>query len=285
VQIALCASTWGTVIEPIDSVELTSMALEDRVGPSVDKAVDELTACVTTEVRALVEQVLAVASDERETALGAARADAVAARAETAGKVQEAEAHARVREREAFTTAVSRLLESIRLLDSAETLSDVLDALGRGASLETPRAALLVVRHDRLHGWKLTGFGTSDAQPKAIDIALTEHTVAGLAAKTGRPVTTREAGAGALEFAHLPPDRIGVAVPVIVGGRAVAVVYGDQGVEGAVQEARNRGGETIEILARHASRCLEALTVQKTTGVTSPRFWVQTAAARPGVTA
>jgi hypothetical protein len=261
------------------------MALEDRVRPSVDSAVDELASRVATNVRALVEQVLAVAHDERESALGAAReADAAAARAETARQVEEVETRGRAQEREAVMKAVGRLLESIRHLDSAETLSDVLDALGRAASLETPRAALLVIRHDRLHGWKVTGFGASDARPKAIDVALTEHTVAGMAAKTGRPVTTGEAGAGALAFAHLPPDCIGVAVPVIVGGRAVAVVYADNGIEGAGQHIPNRWPQTIEILARHASRCLDALMVQKTTGVTSPRFWVQ-AAARSGATA
>jgi hypothetical protein len=69
---------------------------------------------------------------------------------------------------------------------------------------------------------------------------------------------------------------MGLAVPVIVGGRVVAVVYAD-GVahDGREQIVPSSWPEVIEILARHAARCLEALTVQKSaTQTPSPRFWV-----------
>jgi hypothetical protein len=56
-----------------------------------------------------------------------------------------------------------------------------------------------------------------------------------------------------------------MAVPIAVGGRVVAVLYGDA--------ARN-GGSTagpwpamLEVLARHASRVLEALTVEQAAGL------------------
>jgi hypothetical protein len=69
---------------------------------------------------------------------------------------------------------------------------------------------------------------------------------------------------------------MGLAVPVIVGGRVVAVLYGDGlSAEGRTPSVPNTWPEVIEILARHAARCLEALTVQKTTQSTgTPRFWV-----------
>jgi hypothetical protein len=69
---------------------------------------------------------------------------------------------------------------------------------------------------------------------------------------------------------------MGLAVPVIVGGRVVAVVYAD----GVTDDSREQTipsswPEVIEILARHAARCLESLTVQKAaTQTPSPRFWV-----------
>jgi hypothetical protein len=197
---------------------------------------------------------------------------------------------ARVREREAEMAAVTRLLDSIRGLDGATSLSEVLDALGQAAGREASRAAVLVLRNERLLGWKLAGFGARDAQPKSIELGLNEGGVIGLAVGAARPVTTRDSQTAAEGpgFAHLPADRMGFAVPVIVGGRVVAVVYADSVTSDGREHAVPSGWpEVIEVLARHAARCLEALTVQKATAAPSPRFWVPptggAAAGKPGV--
>src|SRR5262245_47186491 len=250
------------------------MALEDKVRPSINTALDELSARVTKDVRALVDQLLTSAREARdeapgaqsarEKALKAAReAEVAAAAAETRRRIEEVETRSRAREREAATTSLTRLLNNIRSLDGASTLTEVLDALARAAASEASRAVVLVVRHDRLFGWKANGFGASDAQPKAIELDLAEPSIASLAVKTTRSATTRENGVVALPFAQLPPDRLGLAVPVIVGGRAVAVVYADDGRGVGEQTSTSCWPDVIEALARHASRCLEALTVQK----------------------
>jgi hypothetical protein len=191
--------------------------------------------------------------------------------------VKENVATARVQEREAEMAGCSRLLESIRGPDGASSLSEVLDALGRAAGREAARAAVLVLRNDRLLGWKLSGFGARDAQPKLIDIGLTEAGVIGLAVGSARPATSRDsqsAGEGP-GFAHLPADRMGLAVPLIVGGRVVAAVYADGVAEdGREQAVPSSWPEVIEILVRHASRCLEALSAQKAASTPTPRFWV-----------
>ncbi len=192
--------------------------------------------------------------------------------------VKENIATAHVQEREAEMAGLSRLLESIRGLDGASSLSEVLDALGQAVGREAARAAVLVLRNDRLLGWKLSGFGARDAQPKLIDVGLTEAGVIGLAVGSARVATSRDsqsAGAGP-GFAQLPADRMGLAVPLIVGGRVVAAVYADGVAEdGREQVVPSSWPEVIEILARHASRCLEALSVQKAASTTpSPRFWV-----------
>ena len=322
------------------------MALEDRIRTAIDGAVSELNARLDRDVRAIVDQLITVALEDRDEALNIARRAAIdETSADTARQVAEAETRvratiddavaaaradertkcaieirqlveaeaeqklsdaaaaadsrmkvaladadaraaqvlkdrindARGREREADLAALMRLLESIRGLDGASSLSEVLDALGQAAGREASRAAVLVLRNERLLGWKLTGFGPRDTQPKAIDLGLNESGVIGLAVGAARPVTTRDsqsAGEGP-GFAHLPADRMGFAVPVIVGGRVVAVVYADsvtgEGREHAVPSA---WPEVIEVLARHAARCLEALTVQKAATPPSPRFWV-----------
>ena len=57
---------------------------------------------------------------------------------------------------------------------------------------------------------------------------------------------------------------MGLAMPVVVGGRVVAVLYGDGVTEdGREQVVPSPWPEALEILSRHAAKCLEALTVQK----------------------
>jgi hypothetical protein len=322
------------------------MSVEDRIRSTVDASLAELRERIERDARAIADQLIAVAAEEREASWAEARKtaldeaavqtqrevleaeervrgtiDAVVADARATEREQaalevrrmveieaeqklgealatadhhmklalaEAEAKAdqaakdaivaaQVREREYEMAGVTRLLDSIRGLDGAATLSEVLDALGLAAGREAARAAVLVLRNDRLIGWKLSGFGSRDAQPKGIDVALNECGVIGLAVGAARAVTTRD-GETASEgpgFAHLPADRMGFAVPVIVGGRVVAVVYAD----GVSEDGRERTvpsgwPEVIEILARHAARVLEALTVQKTAAPPTPRFWV-----------
>lgn len=172
---------------------------------------------------------------------------------------------ARIKEREIEMAGVSRLLESIRGLDGATSLSEVLDALALAAAREAARAAVVVLRNDRIQGWRLSGFGSRDSQPKSIDLTLAESGVIGQAISVSRAVATGDSqstsGPG---FETLPADHTGLAVPVIVSGRAVAVVYADSvTLEGQNRQVPSSWPELIEILARHAGRCLEALASQK----------------------
>jgi hypothetical protein len=243
-----------------------------------EHAADAARRLVEVEANEKLQGVVAEARAEMRRALTTAET-----RAEQT--IKESVAAARVGERETDMAGLSRLLESIRGLDGATTLSEVLDALAQAAAREASRAAVLVVRSDRLLGWKLTGFGIRDAQPKQIDLAVSEAGLLGVVVGTARLVTTRDAApATGTSFVELPEDRMGLAVPVVVGGRVVAVLYADgfaaDGREGIVPSS---WPEVIEILARHAARCLEALTVQKAAGANpNPRFWVAPAGKTPG---
>jgi hypothetical protein len=112
----------------------------------------------------------------------------------------------------------------------------------------------------------MSGFGPRDKQPKSIDLTLAESGVIGMAVGSARAVTTRDSQSAAAGpgFETLPADRMGLAVPVIVGGRVVAVIYAD-GVtlDGHERPVPSGWPEVIEVLARHAGRCLEALTTQR----------------------
>ena len=223
-------------------------AIDEAVRAAVEGEAARHAARTDEQVRALHE--------EHTAAVAAAEARAIA---ETKASIDAV----RVGEREAEMAGFTRLVESVRGLDGATSLSEVLDALALAAAKETARAAVVVVKGDRVVGWRLSGFGSRDAQPKSVDLPLVEAGVIGLAASSSRPATT-QSGADGPGFEHLPEDRMGLAMPVLVGGRVVAVVYAD-GVSGGEHDhiVPNPWPEAIEVLARHAGRCLEALTAQK----------------------
>jgi hypothetical protein len=245
---------------------------EARVRATIDEKIAEARAedrdVAAREIRKQLEsEVDKKMHDALEAAEARMRIALADGEARAAEDLKTSVAAARVKEREIEMAAVSRLLESVRGLDGATSLSEVLDALGLAAAREAARAAVVVLRAERIQGWRMSGFGPRDKQPKSIDLALSESGVIGLAIGAARAVTTRDSETAAIGpgFETLPADRMGLAVPVIVGGRVVAVVYADAvSVDGNERHVPSSWPELIEVLARHAGRCLEALTNQKT---------------------
>ena len=70
---------------------------------------------------------------------------------------------------DAAVDVARRALDGVKALDAATSLIEVLDALTAAAAAETGRAAMLVVKGDRLIGWRTTGFGAFDSQPRTIE--------------------------------------------------------------------------------------------------------------------
>ena len=239
--------------------------IDERVAQARAEDRDVAAREIRQQLEGEVEQKMRDALEASETRMRLALADAEARAAED---VKASVAAARIKEREGEMAEISRLLDSIRGLDGATTLSEVLDALATAAAREAARAAVVVLRGDRIQGWKMSGFGPRDSQPKSIDLSLAESGVIGLAIGAARPVTTRDSQSAAIGpgFETLPSDRMGLAVPVIVGGRVVAVVYADAvSIDGDARRPVPSGWpELIEVLTRHAGRCLEALTALKT---------------------
>jgi hypothetical protein len=254
-----------TLARVADAEARTRAFMEDEVKNARIEERDATTREVRSRVEAELEPKISEAVANAEARARVILADA---QARAADDLKAAVAGARVKEREIEMAGVTRLLESVRGLDGATTLSEVLDALALAAGREAARAAVVVLRGERINGWRLSGFGPRDAQPKLIDIPLSDSGVIGLAVGAARAVTTRDSQTAAVGpgFERIPPDRMGLAVPVVVGGRVVAVVYADAvTLDGHERPVPSSWPELIEVLARHAGRCLEALTVQKTT--------------------
>ena len=152
------------------------------------------------------------------------------------------------------TATLDRLVDSFRALDRARSLSEVLDTVAACAVRESSRAAILLVREPSLRGWRFIGFD-EPVDTGSFETALADAAVITAAIATNAAATDRELPA----FAR-PGDGECFALPLEVGGAAVAVLYAD-----GFDEAARAGGvvQRLEALGRHASRTLEALTALK----------------------
>lgn len=170
------------------------------------------------------------------------------------------------------TDSVDRLLAAVRKIDEANSLSDVLEALLWAVARDTSRACLFLVRDDRLVVWRAKGFGEAvDAQlcAEPRQIALAEGGVAADACYS-RDVVSSDAADGVPASLAVPVPFGGSAARAIrVGGQVVAVLYADRTADNIVEDARvgeagRRTTATLELLGRHASRCLETITAFRT---------------------
>jgi chemotaxis protein histidine kinase CheA len=253
----------------------------EKAQAGLEKAHAEIQAAHTESARARSE-------------VESARAEADAARAETEAvrenaklEVAKAEAAHSVSERniadaieraradndEAELSRAARLVNAIRSLDEARGLSEVLERLVQRAGDEVDRAAVLLVKGDRLTGWRLTGFAPEMPPPNSIDLSIEDAGLAGAVLRTG-VAASRPSDAD--DAVRLPPfagdsgEHHAMALPVRVGGEVVAVLYADAPrVDEPSSDAR--WPAILEVLVRHASRVLEAMTVQKAAGLSMPR--------------
>ena len=293
------------------------MSLDDQIRHAADSLASDLGREIQTRFDRLAGELMAAAAAERHAALAAqagqptvdadarlhdevarARTDAsndtAVLLAQARGEAAEVTArlhaeHARqaehtrhalereTLERHARLADMERLVESFRRLDAADSLKALLDALADASAQESSRAAIFLVRGQELQGWRFAGFADAPSDPRQVSVPL--ETAGGLAdaiRQQARAEVHADSAPRSLAFMAMPGTDVGVAVPVIVGGDVAAVIYGDDGaVEARVVPAA--WPESLELLSRHASRCLEAQTALR-----ASRFGGSRQAAAPG---
>ncbi len=223
----------------------------------------------TAQVREELEHALAAERQRAEQVIATERQQMQAEREEERQRLESVQAQqqamgdaidtSQLAERQAGLAGFERLLDGIRALDSARSLTDALDALLADAARATERAALFLVNGDRLRSWKTVGFPALDAHP--FESSITGEGLLAQAIRTGEAVASSDVGP-APAFAAVPDDRIGLAVPILVGGRAVALLYADN--VGTSPEVPAAWPEVVETLAAHASIVLALLTASRT---------------------
>lgn len=212
-----------------------------------------------------------------------AEADRALAQAEEAlaEAVGQAEAHAEQRRAAAYVEssqlarheAAERLgavARAVAAMDDAQSLSDVLDALAEGLAAQAARSVVLVLKGETARVWRRVGFETPLVEVGE-ELALEQHADLLALVESAAPVSLEGRGdeERLLGVATLPEGHAGVAVPVAIGGQVTALAYADAG-DSPVQPFPG-WGDLVEVLARHAARCLEALTAMRASGYARPQ--------------
>jgi uncharacterized protein YhbP (UPF0306 family) len=154
----------------------------------------------------------------------------------------------------------ARFLDAIRALDEAATLSEVLGAAVRGAAAQAPRAAVFVLHGTELREWPVAGVPSVYAAPLKVDGR--EAGVIAEAMRRSRPVASGGMdAASAPAFALLPSQGVALAVPLLLGGIPVAVLYADERGEGRPPASWQ---DKVQILGRHAAACAASMTAVRT---------------------
>jgi hypothetical protein len=245
------------------------------------RAEADLARAETEATRATATQEIARAQAEIDTNRKAAAGEAeevliarlAAAHTVSERKVTEAIDRAYTDSHQSELSRAARLADAIRSLDEGRGLSEVLERLVQCSGHEVDRAAVLLVKGERLRGWRLAGFAPGAPSAKSIDLGVEEAGLAGAVLKNGvsasRPSDATE-GPGLPPFAVNAGDRHAMALPVRVGGEVVAVLYADAPL---VNEPSSdaRWPAILDVLVRHASRVLEAMTVEQAAGLSLSR--------------
>jgi hypothetical protein len=157
--------------------------------------------------------------------------------------------------------AVDRLFGSMRAMDNAKSLTEILTVLVSAAATEASRAAIFIAHGDHLQGHKAVGF-TADIGAQRIPARGT-GLLAQAVERRETVIGTKDSGVEPPAFAALPPDRTSIALPIAIGGEPVAVLYADDsGSTSQVAPASWR--EAVQILGSHAASCLAHVTATRT---------------------
>ena len=143
----------------------------------------------------------------------------------------------------------------LREIDATETLSSALTAIARAAASQAPRAALFVASGEQLREWEVPN--TAPISPAPLYVRDTAIGVIGEAVRAGTLARSDNGGAPAVAG---PRAKRSAAVPLILDGHAVGVIYGDS-------DQSNAGGDwagALDAIAAHGAARLGYITAIRT---------------------
>jgi len=153
-------------------------------------------------------------------------------------------------------SCVGRILTAISSLDQGHSLSHVLTTLHASARMEAPRVALFVLDAAELKLWKADGF---DAPEASLDRDANGPGLLTATLHRGTSITTPDESMAAPSFAALPRDAVSIAIPLLVGGNPVAVLYADH-AGAATDQLAGEPFQALQVVCQHAALALAHIT-------------------------
>jgi hypothetical protein len=245
------------------------MEFDERLHRAFETLTERLHQEIAAQLNAARADLAGAVEADRDAAAAIAARDArAAAEQEMSERLAESVARAGTDTRSQVIAdhkaARERLVEGVRAIDAALSLSDVLDALVAAASAESGRAAVFVPQRAMLRAWRLAGFDALSAGSSVVELPFTDAGLIAEAVETAQLVRADPGASRATllpSFVELPDQARALAVPLVMAGQVFAVLYADEGgTEPGVDES---WPATIEVLALHAARVLEAITATR----------------------
>lgn len=153
--------------------------------------------------------------------------------------------------------------DAINDISSKDSQATILKSLVDHAVEFAPRGAFFIIKSEHFTGWKVFGNDTHAAEDaiRELDLSVSAETILGSAV---RSMMTVAGGSGSHaedstfldELSFGRPDRM-YAIPLIARGKAVAVLYADQGNDGGHVQS-----EALEALVRVAGMTVELIASQ-----------------------
>jgi hypothetical protein len=159
----------------------------------------------------------------------------------------------------------NQIKTAIEEIDAQRTQSEVLTALINRAAYFAPRVVFFVVKGGDAVGWKTGGFdnGLTDETVRSLAVSAQASTMVGEALnlqRTAIRLTPQQADVATVlgRFSHPVPQGM-VAVPLVVRGKAAAVLYADSGTQ--TDDAIHL--EAIEALMQVTGMAIELLPTRR----------------------
>jgi hypothetical protein len=239
--------------------------LRDEIGSYLNSrlsALQEEISRVQSQVNEAFTRLLERSSDATQTDTSVAVAISEHMRAAHERGVEEAAAESA---RTKASSDMALLKAAVDDLDDQRSQSEILGTLVNSVASFAPRVAFFVIKNEQVAGWRARGLeGTvGDEAVRTISLALSADTLLGDVARSratwsGAPGQNADDHLLTSQLGSEPPQRM-VAVPLIVRGKAVAVLYADS----AALPSDAIKLEAIEALVRVAGMAVELLGVAR----------------------
>ena len=151
------------------------------------------------------------------------------------------------------------LRNAVSEISKQDSQASILTSLVEHAAKFAARGAFFIVKNERFMGWKTFGdAGTGENTIRDVSLAIADNSILGKASRSTQSVDSSY-GAHEADIAFINPLQFGeprsmFAIPLVVRGRSVAVLYADGGAAGT---APNR--EALEMLLRVSGMTVELL--------------------------